>query len=103
MHACMTLMLLASQGHSGMIPMTGVLQWKDTGFSGRTDKADDETVFALYVNVQWVCMKLCLVRDESTKSLRVRIKERAGTGDISVSASCKLFHQGAQVKDSVFA
>lgn len=46
----MDIILLASQGHSGMTPITGVLQWKDTGFSGRTDKANEETVFVLDVN-----------------------------------------------------
>lgn len=70
MHACMALILLASQGHSRMTPITEVLQWKDKGFLGRADKADEEAVFALYASVQLECMELCLVMDEeSTKSL----------------------------------
>ena len=44
----------------------------------------DEGVI-LYVNDQLQCMELCLGMDEEpTESLRVRIKGRAGTGDIIV-------------------
>lgn len=38
---------------------------------------------ALYVNAQLECMELCLgMGEELTKSLWVRIRVRAGTGDI---------------------
>ena len=40
---------------------------------------------ALYVKNQLECMELCLGMDEEpTESLRVKIKGRAGTGDITV-------------------
>lgn len=35
-YACMSIILLASLRHGGMPPMTGVLEWKDTGCIGRT-------------------------------------------------------------------
>lgn len=61
MHTCMAMILLASEGHNRMTPMTEVLQWKDKGFLGRADKADEEAMFALYANVQLECTELCLV------------------------------------------
>lgn len=102
MHACMAMIFLASQRHSGMTPMTGVWQWKDTGFLGRTDKADEEAVFALYVNIQLESMEHCLVIDEEpAKSLWIRTKERAGAGGISVRVWYSLFHQGVPVVEAL--
>lgn len=46
-HACMAMILSASQGHRGITPVTEAWQWKDTGFLGRTDKVHEEAVFAL--------------------------------------------------------
>ena len=65
--------------------MTGVLEWKDTGSLGRTGRRDKEGAVALYVSDQLECMELCLgMHEEPTESLWVRIKGRAGTGDIIV-------------------
>jgi len=43
-HACMAMILSASQRCSGMVPMTGVLEWKDTCSLGRTGRGDEEGV-----------------------------------------------------------
>ena len=38
------MILLASQRHGGMAPMTGVLKWKDIGSLGRTGRGDEEVL-----------------------------------------------------------
>ncbi|GAB0183760.1 hypothetical protein GRJ2_000841300 [Grus japonensis] len=64
-----------------MAPVAGVLEWKETGSLGRTGRGHEE----VYTNDQLECMELHLGMDEEpTKSLQVRIKGRAGTGDIIV-------------------
>lgn len=45
MHGCMAVILLASQGHNRMTPMTEVLQWKDKGSLERAGKADEEALY----------------------------------------------------------
>ena len=62
--------------------MTGVLEWKDTGFLGRTGKGDEE---GMSPSMSMEHTEFCLgMEEELTKSLWVRIKGRAGTGDIIV-------------------
>ncbi|GAB0205343.1 hypothetical protein GRJ2_002999900 [Grus japonensis] len=68
-----------------MAPMTGMLEWKDTGSLGRTGRGDEEECVALYVNDQLESMELCLGMDEEPHdNLWVRIKGRAGSGYIIV-------------------
>lgn len=80
--------LLASWKRGGMTPMTGVLEWKDTGSSAciRKDRQGRQGgSVALGVNDHLECMELCLEMDEElTESLWVRIKGRTGTGDFIV-------------------
>lgn len=37
-HSCRSVVSLASHRHGGMAPVTGVLEWKYTGFWGRTEE-----------------------------------------------------------------
>lgn len=62
--------------------MTRVLEWKDT----RKDRKQRQGgSVALHVNDQLKCKELCLgMEEELAKSLWVRIKRRAGTGNIIV-------------------
>ena len=62
-----------------------MLEWKDTGSLGRTGRGDREGGVTLYVSDQLECLELCLGMDEElTESLWVRIKGKAGTGDVIV-------------------
>ena len=57
---------------------------------------------ALYVNDQLECMELCLGMDEEpTESLWVRIKGRAGTGDIIVGVCYRLPNLEDRVDESL--
>jgi len=68
-----------------MAPMTRVLEWKDTGFLRKDSQGKRGGGVALCVNDQLECIQLRSgVDEEPTKSLRVRIKGRAGIGDIIV-------------------
>jgi len=61
--------LLASQRHSVMAPMSGVLECKDTGSLGRTGRGDTEGV-SPSVNARLECVEHHLGMDEEpTKSL----------------------------------
>ncbi|GAB0179465.1 hypothetical protein GRJ2_000411800 [Grus japonensis] len=58
---------------------------------------------ALYVNDQLECMELCLGMDEElTKSLWVRIKGRAGTGDIIVGACYRPPDQEGRLDEALY-
>ncbi|PKU29205.1 dtw domain-containing protein 2 [Limosa lapponica baueri] len=86
-----------------MAPMTGVLEWRDIGSSGRTGRGDEEGGVTLYVNEQLECMELHLGMDEEpTKSLRVRIKGRAGTDDITVGVCYRLPDQDDWVDEALY-
>jgi len=52
-HACRTMISLASQRHGGMVPVTGVLEWKDTGSLGRTCRGDEEGVSPSVSMTSW--------------------------------------------------
>jgi len=70
-----------------MGPITGVLEWKDTGSLGRTGRGDEEGVLRS-VSAWLECMELCLGMDkELMESLWVRITGREGTSDITVRVS----------------
>ncbi|GAB0199565.1 hypothetical protein GRJ2_002421900 [Grus japonensis] len=58
---------------------------------------------ALYVREQLECVELCLGMDEElTESLWVRIKERAGKGDIIVGVCCRPPDQEEQVDQALY-
>ncbi|GAB0179529.1 hypothetical protein GRJ2_000418200 [Grus japonensis] len=58
---------------------------------------------ALYVNHQLECMELCLGMDEEpTESLWVRIKERAGAGDIIVGVCYRPPDQGDRAAEALY-
>lgn len=63
--------LLVSQGYGGMAPVSGVLEWSDTGSLGRLGRED-----------------------------QVRIKRRAWTGDIIVGISYRLADQEVQADET---
>ena len=44
LHTCRAVILLASRRRGGMAPMTGALEWKDTGSLGRTGRGGEEGV-----------------------------------------------------------
>lgn len=46
-----------------MVPIIGVLEWKDIDSSGRIGSGDAEWVLTLYVNDQKKSMELCLGMD----------------------------------------
>jgi len=85
-----------------MAPLTGVLEWKHTGSLGRTGTGDEEEVF-LSVSDQLECMELCLGMDEElTESLWVRIKGRAGTGDVIVGVLDRPPDQQDRVDEALY-
>ncbi|KAK4806252.1 hypothetical protein QYF61_013396 [Mycteria americana] len=58
---------------------------------------------ALYVREQLECMELCLgMDDEPTESLRLRIKEHTGMGDIVVDVCYRLPDQEEQVDEAFY-
>ncbi|GAB0176868.1 hypothetical protein GRJ2_000152000 [Grus japonensis] len=58
---------------------------------------------ALYVREQLECMELCLgMDDELTESLRVRIKEQTGMGDIVVGICYRPPDQEEQVDEALY-
>lgn len=84
------MILLASQRQGWVAPVTAVLGWKNTGFSGRTGREDEEVVVSS-VSDQPECMEPHLdVDKEPAWILRVRIKARAGTGGIMVGKHYRL-------------
>jgi len=77
------MILLASQRGGGMASVTGVLEWKDTGSLRRMGRGDEEEVLPSVSTTGWSAWSLGM-DGEPTKSLWVRIKGRAGTGDFIV-------------------
>ncbi|GAB0208028.1 hypothetical protein GRJ2_003268500 [Grus japonensis] len=89
--------------HGGIAPMTGVLGWKGTGSLGRRGRAGEEEVVALYVHEQLECMELHLgMEEEPTESLWVRIKGRAGAGDIIVGVCYRPPDQEDRVDEALY-
>ncbi|GAB0182896.1 hypothetical protein GRJ2_000754900 [Grus japonensis] len=89
---------LASRRHGGMAPMTGMLEWKDTGCSGRKSRGDKKAV-----HDQLKCMGLHLGMDEEPiKTLWVNIKERSGTGDIIVEVYYRPPNQEDQADEALY-
>jgi len=80
--------------------MTGVLGWEDTGSLGKTDRGDRVT---LCVKDQLECMELCLGLDgEPTESLWVKIKGRAGTGNITVGVCYRPPDQDERADEALY-
>lgn len=66
-----------------MAPMAWVLEWKDKGSSGRIGEGDEEEARTFYDSELLEFIYLCLQMDEELReSLWVRIKGRAGVGDV---------------------
>lgn len=60
------------------------------GWNGRIQAGEKRGSVALYGNDQQKCMELHLgMNEELTESLGVRIKWRAGTGDITEGVCCR--------------
>lgn len=67
---CIPAELRPYQQHGDMAPVTGVLEWGDTGSSGGTGRGHEEGGAALYVSDQMEGMELHLGMDEElTKKL----------------------------------
>jgi len=52
-HACRVMISVASGRCGGMAPMTGALEWKDTGFLGRAARGHEEGVLPSVSMTSW--------------------------------------------------
>lgn len=81
-------MLLEFLRHGGMAYMAGVLQWMNTGSSGKTGRKDEGQWVALYLKNQVKCTELFYgMDDRQVESFLVRIRQEASSGD-SVVGIC---------------
>lgn len=81
-------MLLEQLRHGGMAYMAGVLQWMNTGSSGKTGRKDEGQWVALYLKNQVKCTELLYgMDDRQVESFLVRIRQEASSGD-SVVGIC---------------
>ena len=82
--------------------MTGVLEWKDTGSLGRTGRGDEEGMSPSMSMASWSAWSSVGVVEELAESLWVRIKGRAGTGDIIVGVCYRPSNQEDRADEALY-